>query len=1036
MDAAPKWVEATVGECPSDNTILAFVEAALPADEIARVHDHVDQCDDCRFLLAELGKLDDGTLAASSTGALPPILPGPGVIVGGRYRLERLIGAGGMGAVWAAVHLVTRRPAALKFVKPTEVPAPRALRRFLREARAASAVEHPNIVRILDVFQEGGSPVIVMPLLEGEPLSGLLARRGALPLSEVAALMIPVLSAVAAAHAAGIVHRDLKPDNIFLVRGESEAVDVRVLDFGVAKINAFEGQIVASSTLTRTGEVVGTPHYMSPEQFYGEIDLDARADVWALGVVLYECLSGQRPFSGENLGQILKQVTSGKHVRLDEVAPHLPANVARLVERMLERDRASRPWAHEVASLLERAIPRAVRNPGKPAVESMSRRRARWAARVAGALATASAIGVWALHHRSSGLTTAAAGSIRSADTTELRTAILPSLPIVAEKVNQQDPVGTWRLNCGGYAHVLGVSRTGGDLRATFGDDSDWLDPVDEIAWDEATSTLVFRRRAVGRWQWFVGTLVDGVMRGRFSSSREPQRPERRTSFSQSFTGWREQSFDSSVAAQVFLIDQADHPSWVRVDRTPLQTLLARTKTFSTGARGAIEEPEDDLEVTRWDGTNLTFRRLRLDSTYTAISSGATMTGTIKNNRGSDSWSAKRAEVLSYGLAPRSAEARALWQARARKRLEHLMMANNPAPLSRVVEVVRSGLPPFDGAPSPHRDDDPEQWPQAYRLQELRFTYTLPSPEDASKPLTRRSHAYLAIPTSIPEGKRVGAVLALNDHGGSAKQMMSPGSDTQWYGDSFARRGFVVLALDVSHRDDSPSYKQTGGDDPASGNSAHPSIKVPGFTTSDWEEDGERAWDAMRALDHLLSLPSVDPAKIIVTGLALGGEVATVAAALDPRVSMAIVAGYSPDFGVLAARESHPCWRWTNADVSQYLDASDLFALVAPRPLILETGQVDFTLYSQYPVAEHKQIARRIRAAYGDEANRFVHFLHDDANRYRVGGAAPGRAALGVTTPNVVEPDVPTSRAWQLDSSTTVQWPTIFDAIDHFLSTR
>lgn len=244
----------------------------------------------------------------------------------------------------------------------------------------------------------------------------------------------------------------------------------------------------------------------------------------------------------------------------------------------------------------------------------------------------------------------------------------------------------------------------------------------------------------------------------------------------------------------------------------------------------------------------------------------------------------------------------------------------------------------------------------------------------------------------------------------------------------------MVLALDVSHRDDSPIYKQGRGDDPAHGNTAHPSIKAPGFSTSDWEEDGERAWDAMRGLDVLQSLPYVDPEKIIVAGLALGGEVAAVAAALDPRFAMAIVAGYSPDLGLLSERAAHPCWRWTNADVREYIDASDLLALIAPRPLIFQTGKTDFSVSAQYPVAGQKEVARRIRAAYGEEAERFIHYLHDGAIRFRIGDrSAQGGAAEGVSTPNLIEPDQPFSRAWQGDTSTRVTWATLYDVIDRFL---
>nr|MCU0682558.1 serine/threonine protein kinase [Polyangiaceae bacterium] len=410
----------SVEECPSEDVVLAFIEGRLPAPKAASLHDHIDRCAPCEALFVELARATEappeptpsaveGDERATQRRAGPaPELPrelvfAPGVIVGGRYRLERLLGEGGMGIVWAATHTVTRRPFALKLLKAVAGDVSNHTRRLFREARAASAVDHPNIVRVLDVFEQDGTPVLVMDLLEGEPLGRRLQRRGPLRLDEVAAIMTPVLSAVAAAHAAGVVHRDLKPDNIFLVGAEGDAVDVRVLDFGVAKMTVFEDQAAESRTLTRTGEVVGTPHYMAPEQFFGEHDIDSRADVWALGVVLYECLAGRRPFSGDSLGQVLKSVTSGEHTPLRQAAPHVPPEFARLVERMLQRERGARPAELRTVA---KALQRAAGSPARPAgatqaAPSGARRRTillRWGATAS--LSAAAAAGVWAAPKR------------------------------------------------------------------------------------------------------------------------------------------------------------------------------------------------------------------------------------------------------------------------------------------------------------------------------------------------------------------------------------------------------------------------------------------------------------------------------------------------------------------------------------------------------------------------------------------------------------------------------------------------------------
>jgi len=224
----------------------------------------------------------------------------PGQVIAGRYRLERLVGEGGMGLVYSATHTITRKSVALKFLKVT---GDEHVRRFLREARIAGTVRHPNIVEVHDILQlpGGGAPVMVMDLLRGESLAQRLEREQRVPLHELTAILLPVVSALGSAHALGIIHRDLKPENIFLTRGSAGGKDgVKVLDFGIAKLTAQEGD-AASSGITHTGAVMGTPYYMAPEQVFGEKAIDHRADIWALGVILYECVSGRKPIGGSSL---------------------------------------------------------------------------------------------------------------------------------------------------------------------------------------------------------------------------------------------------------------------------------------------------------------------------------------------------------------------------------------------------------------------------------------------------------------------------------------------------------------------------------------------------------------------------------------------------------------------------------------------------------------------------------------------------------------------------------------------------------------
>lgn len=251
-----------------------------------------------------------------------------------------------MGVVWAATHRLTRKQVALKLMRAG---APRELRhRFLQEAKAASLIDHPNVVDIHDAFElDDGAPLIVMDLLQGETLGDRLRREHSLSLAAAAEILLPVVSAVGAAHERGVVHRDLKPDNIFITKGDG----VRVLDFGVAKLtDPAPGDVMA----THTGVMLGTPCYMAPEQSSGEKDVDHQADVWSVGVILYEALSGGRPIEGDNVGQVLKRLMSDGIAPLSALVPDLPNDVVDVVGRMLVRERSERVRdLREVFDLLE-----------------------------------------------------------------------------------------------------------------------------------------------------------------------------------------------------------------------------------------------------------------------------------------------------------------------------------------------------------------------------------------------------------------------------------------------------------------------------------------------------------------------------------------------------------------------------------------------------------------------------------------------------------------------------------------------------------
>ncbi|GAB5548792.1 MAG: hypothetical protein SangKO_085520 [Sandaracinaceae bacterium] len=257
-----------------------------------------------------------------------------GRVIANRYRVLALLGEGGMGAVYVAEHLLIGRKVALKRLHPELTGDEKAVARFQREARAAAATGHEHIVEVLDLgFGEDGAPFLVMEYLRGKPLSRLLDEHGQLEPRRACRIVGQVLAALHAVHRRGIVHRDLKPDNIFLTRRRGDVDFVKVVDFGISKMRTEEGE--QGMDLTRTGVMLGTPFYMSPEQARGVKNLDHRVDLFGAGVILYESLAGQLPFDGENYHQLLQAILSGKHAPVLELRPDLPALLAEIVEKAI-----------------------------------------------------------------------------------------------------------------------------------------------------------------------------------------------------------------------------------------------------------------------------------------------------------------------------------------------------------------------------------------------------------------------------------------------------------------------------------------------------------------------------------------------------------------------------------------------------------------------------------------------------------------------------------------------------------------------------
>jgi eukaryotic-like serine/threonine-protein kinase len=266
-----------------------------------------------------------------------------------RYRVVGKLGQGGMGAVFEAEHVGLARMVAVKVLRPEQAQRVTALKRFQQEARAAGSIGHGNICEVYDVGETpNGLPFLVMERLYGEALSDRLQREVKLPIAEAVDILCEVLAGLAAAHAKNIVHRDIKPENVFLAdppRGSKPGAPrvSKVVDFGVSKTLAMahmEGD--EEMSLTRTGMVMGTPYYMSNEQARGLRDLDARVDIYACGVMLYELLSGRRPFTAPNYNALLLQIIGGTPKPLNELRSDVPALLEDAVERAMQRDRELR----------------------------------------------------------------------------------------------------------------------------------------------------------------------------------------------------------------------------------------------------------------------------------------------------------------------------------------------------------------------------------------------------------------------------------------------------------------------------------------------------------------------------------------------------------------------------------------------------------------------------------------------------------------------------------------------------------------------
>ncbi len=606
----------------------------------------------------------------------------------------------------------------------------------------------------------------------------------------------------------------------------------------------------------------------------------------------------------------------------------------------------------------------------------------------------------------------------------------------------QQMLTSRWYLAIDGASVTLALTSdlAGGHLSGTATGDDGTIDAVDSVTWEASTGVLDFRRRtAAGYSQWVHTRTVEGVLTGRVGYGALGDAPPTDVAaYLGHVVGWNEYYFSRDIVPRVFDLSVNGRSARLRLDRDAGGALVGRYKVYADDTTGiAAEEVEYDVDVQAWDGHDLRFVRSSPSwtETYEATVGGQTVLGTMRSSLGGAPvpFDGLRAEVLAYGIAPRDASTLADWQQRARRQLGHLMMADNPAPLSLSVDRQPADVSAGDGDYAPDRDDDVDDWVASYGVDELHVQATLPNPYGGA-PLTRAMHGYLTTPSGDAPPSGWPAIVVLNGHDGSALGTLDPDEPMYWYGDAWARRGYVVLALDIGHRplaDRAALYGDyADGDQPYNGNATHPAIAADGLD-SDWVEDGERTWDVERAIDYLTTLGTIDTTRIAVTGLSMGGEVASFAGALDSRIAAVVPAGFVPDLTVMAGHGNHPCWNWLFGDPLDYYSVSDLHALIAPRPLVVETGVADdkFSSFSP-PYVDGKEVARRSRVAFAGAPTRFTLYLHPDGHDYRFGDMLPdGSPPLYVSVPAVDGPSAPGDLSWATDGSTVSLGHTLADLL-------
>lgn len=266
----------------------------------------------------------------------------PGTVLAGKFSIARAIGRGGMGTVYEGQQMALRRRVAIKTLNPELARSKDLHARFVREGELAARIRHPNVIEVIDVGEHEGTPFLVLEFLEGEDLAQRLGRLGRLSINECADLLLPVCAAIATAHEMGVVHRDLKPENIFLLTPARGPLIPKVVDFGISKLVDGATRTPSNIKLTAEGAILGTPLYLAPEVAGGARQLDAKSDQYTFGVILYECVTGRRPFNANSLADLVGQILLGRFERPSALVEGLDPDFEAVIVRAMSKEKSAR----------------------------------------------------------------------------------------------------------------------------------------------------------------------------------------------------------------------------------------------------------------------------------------------------------------------------------------------------------------------------------------------------------------------------------------------------------------------------------------------------------------------------------------------------------------------------------------------------------------------------------------------------------------------------------------------------------------------